>query len=198
MLDRFNQPTPQPPAPQPSRFDLDLPDEEYLTGRQVKGILQQFANQPAPVDMIGRQQAAQAMLAALQIQRADDFKRWGPEISQELAKLDQMHWTLDNLKIVVDIVKSRHINELAAEKAQQLVNESHPTIRSGTGGSAGGPLAQPISLDAEGVPKAWATAAKAAGITEAEIREWCAMTGDTPEKFMADLVKFGKGTVIRG
>lgn len=197
MLDRFNQPTPQPQAPV-NRFDFDLPDDEFLTGRQVRGILNQMASQPGPVDNEARAQNAANAWGMAEIKHPDEFKRWGQEIRNEAAKLPVQYWNLDNLSQIVRIVRSNHIEELAAEKAQRLINESHPTIRSGTGGSGSGPLTQQISVEADGVPKGWATQAKAAGITEAEVREFCAQVGITPEQYMADLVKYGKGAVIRG
>ncbi len=185
-------------APQMSRFDLDIPDDDYIDGKRFKQMARQFAQNPNTVDYGARQQAAGALLATVEMRRAEDFRRWGMEIRQELVKLDPGNWTLDNLNIVVDIVKSRHIDELAAEKAQRLVSESHPTIRSGSGGSAGGvPYRQP-TMDSEGVPKEWASAAKAAGISEQQIWEFCQQAGITEQQYYSDLVKYGKGGVIHG
>ena len=196
VLQRFNQPVQQAPR---NAFDFDLPDDEYMTGKQVKGILQQFANQPAPIDQNARNLAAQSVWGLIQVQRPDDFKRWGDEINREASKLPVEHWTLDNLKIVVDIVKSRHIDELAAEKAQRLVDESHPTIRSGgSGGSGSGPYTQQRTLASDTLPQGWVDRARAAGINEATVREFCELTGQTPDQYLADVEKFGKNAVLRG
>jgi hypothetical protein len=193
LLQRFNQPVHHP---QPNAFDLDreLPDGEYADNAKVKTIFRHLANQPQPQDSRG----AQALLGIIQIQRSDEFKRWRNEITAELSKLSMEHWTLDNLNVVVDIVKSRHIDDLAAEKAQRIVSESHPTIRSGSGGSGSVTHTQPFSLDSDKVPASWALAAKAAGITEAEVREFCEQTGQTVQQYMADLERFGKGAIVRG
>lgn len=185
-------------APQMSRFDLDIADDDFVDGKRLKQLVSRYANNPNTVDYGARQQAAGALLATVEMRRADEFKRWGMEIRQELVKLDPGNWTLDNLNIVVDIVKSRHIDELAAERAQRLVNESHPTIRSGSGGSGPGvPYRQP-TMDSEGVPREWASAAKAAGISEQQIWEFCQQAGITEEQYYRDLIKYGKGGTIHG
>lgn len=197
QLAKFNQPAPTPAPPPRNAFDLDLPDEEYLNGAQVKQILARIAAQPTPVDWVGRGQSAQAVLGTVQIQRAEDFKRWPQEINAELSKLPQEHWSLDNLRTIVDIVKSRHIDELAAEKAERLVNEAHPTIRSGSGGSGGGPTIQP-TLDGDDLPKEWVEKLRAEGIDETKVREFCEATGQTVAQYYADVVKWGKSGVIHG
>lgn len=198
QLSKFNQPVPQPQAqPQANRFDLDLPDDEYLTGRQVKGILQQVANQPPPVDQQARNLAAQSVYAAAQIRWGEEFRRWKPEIDGEIRKLPVEYWTNDNLDVIVKMVRSNHIDELAAEKAQRLLNESHPTIRSGTGGSGGVPSTQRTLAD-QNLPDGWKQQAASAGITEATVLEFCQITGQTPEQYLASVEAYGKGAVIRG
>jgi hypothetical protein len=186
-----------PQQQQYGRFDLDIADEDYVDGKRLKQIVSRFANNAQSVDYGARQQAAGALLATVEMRRADDFRRWGLEIRQELVKLDPGNWTLDNLNIVVDIVKSRHIDELAAEKAQRLVSESHPTIRSGTGGTAGVPYKQK-TMSSDGVPAEWRQAASAAGITEQQIWEFCQQAGISEEQYYSDLIKYGKGGTIHG
>lgn len=199
VAEKFNQPVPaQPPAPPPvNRFDLDLPDDDYIQGRQVKQLLQQVANQPPPVDHAARQLAAQAVYSNLMQMEADTFKRWRGEIEAEARKLPVEYWTLDNLKTIVEIVKSRHVSEIAAEMAQRLRDESHPTIRSGTGGSGGVPNTQASLLETG--PSDMLARLRAVGIqSEAELRQACQGTGIQPEQYLAELEKYGKGAVIRG
>jgi hypothetical protein len=200
VLQKFNQPTPQaaPMPVQQNRFDMDIADDEYLDGRKVKAILGAMMNQPAPVDYAGRQMAAQAIYAAMQLQHPEEFRKWKPEIDREISKLAPEYWTNDNLRIIVKMVRSEHVDELAAEKAQQLVNESHPTIRSGTGGSGSGPLTPQRTLASDSLPKGWVDRAKALGIDEQVVREFCEVTNQTPDQYLADVEKFGKGSVIRG
>lgn len=186
--------------PQPmSRFDMDIADDDYVDGKKLKDMVRRMAAfNPNTLDYGARQQAAQALLATVEMRRGDEFRRWGPEIRSELSKLDPGAWTLDNLNIVVDIVKSRHIDELAAEKAQRLVNESHPTIRSGAGGSASGtPYRQPTLQD-DDVPKEWRQAAQAVGITEQQVWEFCQAAGISEEQYYRDLKKYGKSGFVNG
>jgi hypothetical protein len=197
LLQRFNQPAQEPRA---NAFDLDreLPDGEYAENSKVKDIIRRLGAQTPQSDPVARQIAAQNALGLVQLQRPDEFKRWGQEIRQMANGMAQDNWTVDNLSIIVDIVKSRHVDELAAEKAQQLVNESHPTIRSGTGGSGSVSQTQ-LTLASDRLPKSWVEKAKMLGIDEAVVREFCQVTGQTEEQYLADIERYGKnGSVIRG
>jgi hypothetical protein len=195
MLQRFNQPIQEQPK---NRFDMDLPadDSEYLQVGQVRRLISNLANQPAPVDQRARQLAAESLFGNLQQSRADEFKRWGSEIRAEIAKLHVDYWTYDALNTIVNMVRANHVDELVAEKAQRLANESHPTIRSGTGGLGSGSHTQPIF---ETGPKDMLARLKAVGISsEAELRQACAGTGIEPDQYLAELEKYGKGAIIRG
>lgn len=196
---RFNQPIPQQ-QPQPSRFDLDLPDEEYLTGRQVKGILQQLAQQQPQGDPVAQAQAAGALYLAVKNDPSnrDVFAKWEAEVRQEVSKLPVPYWNLDTLTSIVKIVRSNHVDELAAEKAQRLIDESHPTIRSGSGGGSGSVPNAQLTLQAEGIPAEWKALAAREGIDEAKVREFCELSGITEAQYYADLAKYGKGSMIRG
>lgn len=197
MLEKFNQQPQAPATPAPTRFDLDLADDEYVSGRQVKELTQRLVNQPPPVDHHARNLAAQSIYASAQIRWSDEFKRWKPEIDREIGKLPVEYWTNDNIDVIVKMVRSNHIDELAAEKAQRLLNESHPTIRSGSGGSGSVPSTQ-RTLGDESLPDGWKKQAAAAGITEATVLEFCQITGQTPEQYLASVEAYGKGAVIRG
>ena len=197
MLQRFNQPVQQPQA---NAFDLDreLPDGEYVEAGKMKQIIRHLVSQSNTGDPTARNLAAQSVYANIRTQYADEYKRWGSEIDAEVRKLPVEYWTYDALTTIVKMVRANHLDELVADKAKRLNEESYPTIRSGSGGSGSGPQFQQTNLDSESVPKSWALAAKTAGITEAEVREFCDAVGITVEQYMADLTKFGKGAVIRG
>lgn len=197
VAERFNQPM---PVVEPrSRFDLDISDDDYVQGRQVKQLVQTLVNQGPPVDETARNLAAQGLYTNLRATFADDFKRWGSEIDAEIRRLPVAYWTYDALNTIVKMVRANHIDEIAAEKAQRLLNEQHPTIRSGTGGLGGGPLTQQKTLESEGLPKGWVDQARAKGIDESVIAEFCRETGQTPEQYLADVERYGKNAgVIRG
>lgn len=160
----------------------------------MKRILAQVASQPAQMDPVQAAKTAKMAWNLAEMRWADDFRRWKQEIWQEAQKLPVQHWDVDNLGYIVDIVRGRHVHELAAEKAQQLVNESHPTIRSGTGGSVGVSHTQQSALE-KGSPEMLARL-RAVGIqSEADLAEACKGTGIAPEQFLAELEK---GAIIRG
>jgi hypothetical protein len=198
VAERFNQPVQQPQAAPVNRFDQDLgsDDDAYLQVGQVRRLMQNIANQPAPVDETARQLSAQALYGQLRLERADEFKRWPSEIDAELRKLHVQYWTYDALNTIVNMVQGKHVKEIAAEMAQRLVDGAHPTIRSGTGGLGGGSHTQPIF---ETGPKDMLARLKAVGISsEAELRQACAGTGIEPDQYLAELEKYGKGAIIRG
>ena len=158
-----------------------------------------LVNQPAPVDHVARRQNIQLSIAQLKQdpRYKSAFDRWGTEIYGEWNKLHPDYVGLDTLETCVKMVLGNHIDELAAEKAQRLVNESHPTIRSGTGGSGSVPHTQ-RTLGDDNLPAGWKQQAAQAGITEATVLEFCQITGQTPEQYLASVEAFGKGAVIRG
>lgn len=195
VAERFNQPVPQAPPDPVDRFSLD--DESYVQGKEVKQILRQVLNQAPPQDYGARQLAAQSVYGLLKLQYPEEFRKWEPEIRAEASKLPLDYWNLDNLTTIIRIVRGNHVDEIAAEKAQRLVDESHPTIRSGTGGSGSVPR-ENLTLEAEGIPAEWKAAAKAQGLTEAQVREFCELAGITERQYYQDLMKWGKAGVIHG
>lgn len=192
MAERFNQPVPQHQA-QPNRFDLDIADDQYIDGRQLKEIVNRFANAPAPTDPVARQLAAMNAFGLVKLEYADDFKKWESEIRSEAGKLPVEYWNVDTLSQLVRIVRSNHVDELVAEKAQRLANESHPTIRSGSGGS--GSVPNKTSIFESGSPELLSRLRAAQITTEAELREACKGTGIEPAQFLAELEK---GAIVRG
>lgn len=198
VAERFNQPVPQPVEQPRNRFDFDIPDDQYVDGRQVKQILTQFANQPAPVDYIARQQAIAQAIYTLKRDHAADFQKWGSEIQAEWNKLPQEYWNVDTLGQLIRIVRSNHVDEIAAEKAQRLRDESHPTIRSGSGGSGSVPNTQ--SNVFETGPQDLLARARQVGISnEAELHAACKeLGGVTPEQYVAELEKYGRSAIVRG
>lgn len=198
VLDKFNQPTPVAPEVPRNRFDFDIPDDQFVEGRHVKQLLQQVQNQGAPVDQGARQQLLALTINTLREKYKEEFKRWLPEIQAEIAKLPQDYWNLDTLSTCVDIVKSRHIDELVAERATRLAGESHPTIRSGSSGGSGGVSQSHASIFETGDP-GLLSQLRAAGITdEVELRRACEGTGVSPENFVKEFAKYGKGAIVRG
>jgi hypothetical protein len=195
LLQRFNQPAQEAPK---NRFDLDIPDDGLVEGRHVKQLFGALANQPPPVDWVARQQTLSLTVDAVKRAYPDDFKKWGSEIEREWSRLDQSYWNVDTLTQLVKLVRSNHIDELAAEQAQRLLDKSHPTIRSGSGGSVGVSQEQP-SIFESGDPDLLASLRFAGIHNEGDIRRACeSMGGVSPEQFVAEFRKRKRGDVIYG
>lgn len=207
-LQQFNQghvvtgaPAAPNPEPAPSRFDLDLRDEDYVTGAQAKAMLARAAAYPVG-DPVARHLAASSNLMLLRQAEHDAFRRWGPELETEISRLPAEHRSVDNLKVLVDIVKSRHVQELAEElgrqQAERLMSEQVATIRSGAGGSTTLPNGQPSTLDNPDLPEAWVKQCRDLGITMAQVDEFCQATGDTRESYFKLVQTHGKSAVVHG
>lgn len=171
-----------PPAPAaPAAPAFDVADEEYLTGAQVKRLL--AAQRGAPDADPGVQMAADANLAFVRREFASDFSKWSGEIDALIARVPANMRTIDNLTRVVKMVRSDHVEEIAAERAQQLATTLAPTIRPTGGGSASAPVSPEYSLESEKIPAEWKERARAAKITEDTVRQFCYANGMTVEAF---------------
>ena len=174
-----------PPAAPVGAF-TNITDDTIVTGRDLRAYLDQAARQyiEPQMRMVGEQAASSVYGTARQLY-PKEFQRYGPEIQQELAKIPRNLWTLDNLDTVVTLVAGRHREDYARERAQELVAQMEPTIRPTGGGSEPVPTAQQKShtLESDAIPSDWKARAKAQGITEATVREFCTTNDMTPEQF---------------
>lgn len=178
---------PAPAAPRADAFDLDrISDSEYVDGAQLKRIVagvQQQMRGPDPFQAMARSNVAFA-----RSQRADDFRRFGPEIDLELSKLTPDQQSLDNINLLVDLVRSRHLQELideaAGRRAQQLVSQMEPTTRA-LGGAGSGPLphTQPTGL-LDQIPEAARQKIVAVGLNETTLRAHLAEQGISLTEFL--------------
>lgn len=154
-------------------------DDDFVTGRDLRAAAASI--QPNLNDGIAL--AASGNLRLIQREYAKEFQRYGAEISAMLATVPKNIWTLDNLERVVKLVKSDHLDDLARERAQEIVNAMEPTIRStGVGGSVSVPDPK-TSLASEQIPTEWKERAARAGITEKVVQEFCVANEMTPEAF---------------
>lgn len=209
QLARFNQgpAVQQPQYQQPvqqqaaSRFDMDLSDDEFVSGRQVKAILQHYGSQ-SQGDPVARQLAASSNVMGIQERESDAFRRWGPELHAMIAQVPAEMRTVDNLQHIVQLVRGRHVQELVDEQARQqavrLAEEQVATIRSGTGGSATSPHTQLTDLTSSELPEEWRKLAAKNGLTMDAVREFCAATGESLDAYFALVKKNGKGAIISG
>lgn len=68
----------------------------------------------------------------------DAFQRWGPEIDMELMRLQPAMKTEQNIRLVVDMIRGRHVSELQAE-AEQKVRSEYATGDVRADGTTGAP-----------------------------------------------------------
>ena len=140
---------------------------DYLQATQFAPQLQQ---QAAAMAKTNRQLA--------QMQRADEFKRWGPEIDMTLNQMapNPTAWTTDNILAVVDMVKARHVNELIAEERAKYTNELGGTsVR--PSGSPGATSQMGVNqVDFEKLPPGYKDALNAKGVTQRVIDEFLERT----------------------
>ena len=170
----------------PQASALGLADDTIITGRELKAYLQEAANQViAPQLRQTAEMSSSAVYGLARQQYPKEFAKYGPEIQQELAKIPRQAWTLDNMDLVVTLIRGRHSEDFARERAQELVAQMEPTIRPTGGGSEPIPTPQSKShsLESDAIPSDWKARAKAKGITEATIREFCSTNDMTPDQF---------------
>ena len=176
---------PPQPAPAPQAFHVD--PEGYVTGAQAQRIQSDALAQIAPQYQQAIELAASGNLSQVRRDYAKDFSKYGPEIMAEVNNLPANLRSVDNLEKIVKYVKVGHLDEIAHERAQQLVQEMEPTMRSiGGAGSASAPPVSPDSFRAqwEKLPPEWRSRAEREGITEAVVQEFCAGNeGMTPADF---------------
>ena len=194
QLDKFNQSgkvlsqtyTPPPPAQnqgqqwngapvpgQPKTYDPN----DYPTWGELQAFQQQQAQQHLAPQFQGmyESQAAQSLqLLRLQTPNQKAFDKYGPEINAEIAKLPAHVRTIDNLQMVVDLVRGRHVEELARDIAATLSTQP-PTMRpNGYAGSTGSPpIDNGLSLHSDKIPEAWKQRAIQQGLTDEGIAEFC-------------------------
>ena len=118
--------------------------------------------------------------AALTYQK--EFARYAPEIDNEVAKVPIGQRTVDLYRYAVDIVRGRHVDEIADERLRERM-AGLPGAERSTGGASGAVLPSGL-LDWDKLPAGVKDKWQRAGITEATIREDCAKWGMTPEKFL--------------
>jgi len=126
---------------------------------------------------------------------ADVWRRWEPEIEQQLAGIPTHQRTKQLYDQAALLVRGLHAEELANERAQQML-ASRDTGTESTHGAGGAPPASP----GDALDEAWDSGhpffekAKSYGMSKERIREHCARSGIS----VADYVKNATlGTVVQ-
>lgn len=193
MLQKFNQQGVVAPTVAPSTAPAfaELPENEYVSGAQVRQYLQQIQQtQLSPQLHQLAQQSSQGVLAFVQQKYQDDFNRWGPEIQSTIAQLPLEQRSLDNLERVVKFVRSEHLQELLADKERELRQQFNaetgsPGLRS-TGAPGAGPVPttqQQFSLANDKLPPEFRERAARAGLSDQQVADFARANGMTVEEF---------------
>lgn len=178
VTDMRAEPAPAPAPPPP--VAADVADDEYMTGRDFRRALD--AQRAAP-DTTAVSLAADANLSIVRSNQAAYFAKYGTEINALIDRVPANLRTIDNLTRCVKMVASDHVDEIAAERAQQLASTIAPTLRPTGGGAAPASVTREHSLESETIPEAWKNRARAANITEETVSEFCRANGMTPAAF---------------
>jgi hypothetical protein len=192
-----SQPTPQTvtnPAPQASNQQPLRDDDDIVTAGQLRNImgavmpqLQQIQTQTS--------QLAQYALNQVRASYPKEFARWEPEIMSQILPLPREQWTLDNLRMAVDLVRGRHIEDLATDRARELAANQGLTLRTDGNPYSSAPLDKSLSLESEKLPTDFRERLAKQGISEATVREFCAKTGMSLEQWFKNAEKMGSAVM---
>ncbi len=181
----------QAPAPQPIQ---PAADDDYVTGGQLRQVQQQAMASVSPWLQTVADQQATMSYNIVKREQPDIFKKYEPEIIQTLQSVPRANWTLDVISRAINLVKGNHVDEIVAEKARQLETNMFSTMRS-TGRAGSGTdfqTTETMAASLDKTPEAWRAHAKAVGITDRELQEFCIVNDTTPEEFFK---QFEKGLI---
>ena len=170
---------PPPTAVPEPTTDFGFADEDYITGAQLKQLVERIG---APTRDTA-ELAASATLGVARQQFAQDFTKYGAEISGMLATVPKNLWTLDNIGKVVKMVRSDHLAEIIAQERANFTSGMEPTLRSSGAAAPAAPVSRENSLESEEIPAEWKRRASAAGVTERVVDEFCRANDMTPAAF---------------
>jgi len=134
-----------PGAPDPDEFIHD-----------PAGATQRLLNRVRQTELVPEFQArdnviGQQARALAELQFKDEFRRWGPEIDLMLNQIPGSQRTPQAVGLVVDVVRSRHMDELVAEKTdakiKSLVEGGTLRPQSADGGGTGAGVYNRVDFD---------------------------------------------------
>lgn len=116
------------------------------------------------------------------------WSRWGHEIEREIASLPAHMRNKQAYDMAASIVKGNHADELADERAREIAAQQGANLeRAGANPGAPMPPSSPLEeLWADDTNK-WVRDAKAAGMTQDSVRDYCKKTGTDLTQYVADI-----------
>lgn len=170
-------PAPQPAPTTASQYRAPASDD-FVTGESLQqatsNLQTQVGGQLAQIERM----VAETNLQSVKQKYRKEFEKYGPKINGYLANVPMGQRTVDNLDRLVRfaLTETDHVEELARERAAQLVAEMGPTMGRSSGGAGGAPISSlesDYSLSSEKLPEAWRERAKKAGLNERALDEFC-------------------------
>lgn len=160
--------TQQPYQTPRQQDDFAMPDDnDVVDGKTFKAALGAMQGTAYSTQQ-NQQQLAQMSLGMVRNQNAKVFGKYGPEIMVEINKLPVTMWTVDNLDMAVQLVRGRHIEELAEERARELAGNVTLSARSnGTAASDG------LTLESDQLPPDYRDRLNKAGVTLDMVERFC-------------------------
>lgn len=127
---------------------------------------------------------------ASQQQDKKTWDRWGHEIEREVSQLPMQMRNKQAFDLALQIVKGRHVDEIANERALELQANGGPGFeRGGAVGAAPSMASDPLSELWNDDTNGWVQEMKRAQATPQSIRDYCAKTGTDVNAYVADIKK---------
>lgn len=184
IVEKFNQQGTVAPVSQPAAAPANFNDDDFVSGAQVRALLQQAAQTVQPQVQQNADQMAQMALGWVKDKQKDVFDKYGPEVQSYLANMPKQSWTVDNLTQVANLVRSNHLDELVTERARQLLAEQLPTMRSNGGAGTGASIPNAgRTLQSDHLPENFRRKAESVGLSEQDLEDFTRTVGMTREQF---------------
>jgi hypothetical protein len=192
LMDTVVRPAaPTPAVPNAPAAPQALDPNAYATGQDIlnaqNAAVAQF--QPALQRLAEQNAASTYRLVASDERFREVFQRYGPEVTSYLARIPKAEWNVDIIEGAAKLVRADHLDELARERANQIVQGMEPTIRPTGGGAAPASPTPDLSLKSEKLPTDWRERAAKVGLSERELDEFCYANGMSREAFFKQFEK---------
>lgn len=184
----------QAQAPPPAQPLSQQADDDYVTAAHLRQAQTQALAQVSPWLQTVAEQQATVSYSIAKREHPDIFRKYEPEVIKVLQAVPRQNWTLDVIERAVIMVKGSHVDEITAEKVRALESTMNSTMRS-TGRAGSGsdsPLTETVASSLGKTPPQWLAHAKAVGIDENSVWEFCKATDSTVEDFFK---QFANGIV---
>lgn len=135
----------------------------------------------APELQAVKQATAQQARQMAQMQYADEFKRWGPQIVGELNKLPLESQTPEMIQAVIKYIRGDHVDELVDERLASRAQELQDTNTLRADGTLGGVATSLSPTDAVNLESDKITYAFSTKEGDVPFAEWCKRNRITPD-----------------